>query len=95
MDWKKRTPIEIDESVSKGDYTGGYAFLPWLWHMRKAVVFVTLFNLFAGVSLLSSWHHDRELTSLVVALFFGVVVTMVVQLAARIEWSRLKKGIAG
>jgi hypothetical protein len=37
--FEERTPDQIECSVHFCDYTGGYKFIPWLYHMNKGFVF--------------------------------------------------------
>lgn len=92
MNWKKRTPMQVDESVNKRDYTGGYEFGPWLIHMRKMYLVGLLGNLAGGLACLSIYMQEGEFVTLGCSIFFGLFAPTLIATLLRKEYKRLKKG---
>lgn len=95
MNWKKRTKQQIDQSVDKKDLTGGYEFLPWVWHMRKLLVLAFCMNVFFGYKAFEAWpQYGYETPTLIAAIFFGIgVPALILGLLIR-EFREKKKGIS-
>lgn len=96
MDWRKRTKDEIDEAVSKGDFTGGYDWWPWFWHMRKwyllGFAMNFLFGWIGGVSTAISEPSD-PISYLFIAAF-GVVIPILIGSFLRKDFKLGKRGIS-
>lgn len=90
MNWKKRSEFEIELSVSQKDYTGGYEFYPWLWHMRKMYLLGFFGNMSIGIgSLVSSWPDPIGIG---LGIFFGVFAPCLIGFLLRRDYKRLKVG---
>ncbi len=94
MNWKKRTEAEIDESVAKKDYTGGYEWWPWLWYMRKMYVLGFLVNLSFGIAGFTIFTQDSEWTSFGIGCFFGLFTSPLIGFLIRRDFKESKKGIS-
>jgi hypothetical protein len=94
MNWKKRTASEIDEAVTNGDYTGGYDFLPWVWYMRKFLLFTFFLNMFMGYKAYEGYLEVNETIGLVAAIFFGIGVPGLIGGLLFREHREKKKGIS-
>lgn len=95
MDWRKKTDVEIDHAVAQGDSTGGYDFLPWVWHMRKFMFFAFLLNIFMGYKAYEGYlEYGKETVTLVASIFFGIVVPVVIGGMLFREHREKKKGIS-
>lgn len=97
MNWKKRTPAEVDAAVAKKDYTGGYEFWPWLFWMRKMYVLGFLGNLLlgwiGGISSFEPSNDNPEWLGYAVIGFFGVFAPTLIGYMLRRDYKEGKKGI--
>lgn len=94
--WYKRSKPEVDLSIRNGDYTGGYKFLPWMWHVRKVVVMGFCLNLFIGCRLTSiAFSQSEESTAAMIgAILFGVLIPVFMIGESIYSYKKLKKGIS-
>jgi hypothetical protein len=97
MNWKKRTQEEIDYSVDKlKDYTGGYEFFPWLWHMRKMYLVGLLGNLilgwYGGISSMDPNNENPQWMGYCIIGFFGVFAPILIGYMLRRDYKMSKKG---
>ena len=90
--FKKRTKEEVQASVKAKDYTGGYKFLPWTWHMRKRYLLGLLANKVGGVSLFFVYAESKETITLIGAIFFSTIVPTIISYMLRRDYTMLKKG---
>ena len=91
----QKSKFEIDEAISNGDYTGGYNFISWVYHMRKFFIVALVFDLFAGYKLAQAYpEYGYELPTLLAALFFGLMVPVIIVVLLLHEFKNLKKGIS-
>lgn len=98
MNWKKKTPAEIADADKRKDYTNGYEFFPWLWHMRKMYLLGFFGNLILGWSggiASMTPEADNELwISYAIIGFFGVFAPTLIGLLLRRDFKESKKGIS-
>jgi len=92
MNWRKRTEKEIEESIKKKDYTGGYEFLPWLWYMRRMYVVGFFGNLAAGIYGFVSFFQEGDWVSLGVGIFFGLFAAPLIAYMLIKDYNESKKG---
>jgi hypothetical protein len=90
MNWRKKTKQEFDQANDKKDYTGGYEFLPWVWYLRKPLIFAFFLNIFFGYKALD---YGKETVTLIAAIFFGIAVPAIIGGMLFREWKHKKKGI--
>jgi hypothetical protein len=94
MNWKKRTSLEIEESVDKRDFTGGYDFLPWVWYMRKFMIFAFFLNVFIGYKAYEEYLAIEGSIILVASIFFGIAIPSLIGGLLIREHKEKKKGIS-
>jgi len=94
MDWRKRSNKQIDDSVYKGDFTGGYEFFPWLWYMRKFYVLAFFLNIFMGYQATKGYFEYAEIIALIAGAFFGLVVPGIIAYLLVREYKEKKRGIS-
>lgn len=97
MNWKKKTEAEIDSAVAKKDYTGGYEWGPWLWHLRKMYVVGLLGNLFlgwfGGICTMDPSNDNPIWMGYAVIGFFGIFAPTLIGFLLRRDYKEGKKGI--
>lgn len=93
MDFKKRSSKQINTSVSDGDFTGGYEFLPWVWYMRKGLFFSILLNVFIGYQCLKYYLEHKELAGLLSGGFFVLIIPTIISYLLFREHKEKKRGI--
>lgn len=91
-DWKKKTRKEIDSFVTKGDYTGGYKFLPWLVYMRPFLILAIFLNASLGLHTLSQYSEIGETSVLFLGSLFSVVIPSIIVFLLIREYKEKKKG---
>jgi hypothetical protein len=95
MNWTKRTKQQIDQAVDNKDYTGGYEFFPWIWHMRKFLVVAFFLNIFLGFKCFQAYpEYGYETPTLIAAIFFGIGVPAIIAGLLIREFREKKKGIS-
>lgn len=91
--WTKRTESEIEKSESKGDYTGGYEFGPWLLWMRKMYVLGCLANFAFSIVGWKIFLTEGDYVGLGVGIFF-LLSTTLIGYKIRKDYTNSKKGIS-
>ena len=94
MDWRKRSNKQIDDSVSEGDFTGGYEFFPWLWYMRKFYVLAFFLNIFMGYQAAKGYFEYEDVVALIAGAFFGLVVPSIIGYLLVRDYKEKKRGIS-
>lgn len=91
MNFKKRTSAEIESAVNNKDYTGGYAFWPWLIYMRFMTCIGFLINLGLGIGCLSvCLSENADWISYAAFGFFGLFAPSLIMYLSRREYNQLK-----
>lgn len=95
--WKKRTRKQIEGSIDKKDYTGGYKFWPWLIYMRSFYVVGILGNIFlgwyGGLSVFNEYSDNPGWIGYAMIASFGVCIPVLLSLLLRREYFESKRGI--
>ena len=89
---KKRTPAEIEESITNQDFTGGYKFLPWLWHFRKFMLGAILLNVFIVSQAIRAYRIEGESEIIIVSIVFGLCIPVVIMFLLMREFHNKKQG---
>lgn len=97
--WSKRTEEEIEASVRKKDYTGGYKFWPWLLWMRKMYVLGFLLNLVLGWAgglsgIIKGNSNGPAWINYAVIVFFGIFAPTLIGFLLRRDYKEGQKGIS-
>ena len=86
MNLGKRSDKEIEKSVKKKDYTGGYEYLPWLMYMRGGISLLMLVTFGAGI-----YFSTQE------GIFWvgigAILLSGFIQYMLRRDYTSLKKGL--